>query len=170
VNYIWELPFGPGKRLLHSGPAAWVLGGWQMTGILSAQSGYPFTVSANSTTNNGTGARPNRLCDGALSNPTLNQWFDLSCFAAPAVYTYGDAGRNILRADRYTNFDAGLYRNFALTPFGESARLQFRAELYNLLNHPNFGLPGRNINTVQRAVVVRATDARLIQLGLKLNF
>ena len=110
VNYVWELPFGANKQYLQSGPAAVLLGGWQMTGILSTQSGYPFTVSANSTTNNGTGARPNRLCNGALDSPTLNAWFDVSCFASPIPFNYGTSGRNILRADPFTNFDAGLYQ------------------------------------------------------------
>jgi hypothetical protein len=169
-NYVWEIPIGPGKRFLSTSAAGHVLGGWQLTGILSSQSGYPFTVSANSTTNNGTGARPNRLCAGALEDPTLNRWFNTDCFASPAPFTYGNSGRNILQADRSTNFDSGLYRNFRFPWIGDSGRLQFRAEFYNLLNHPNFGLPGRNINTVQRAVVVRALPPRLIQFGMKLNF
>lgn len=171
VNYVWELPFGGGKRYLQQGAAAALLGGWQMTGILSSQSGYPFTVSANSTTNNGTGGRPDRLCNGSLNSPTLNAWFDISCFASPSPFTYGTSGRNILRADPMTNFDAGLYRNFRISKLGEGGQLQFRAELFNLFNHPNFGLPGRNINTVAtRGVVVRANDARLLQFGLKLYF
>ena len=171
VNYVWELPFGPRKQYLQSGPAAVLLGGWQMTGILSSQSGYPFTVSANSTTNNGTGGRPDRACDGTLENPTLNVWFDVSCFASPAPFRYGNSGRNILYADPFTNFDAGLYRNFRISKLGEGGQLQFRCEFFNVFNHPNFGLPGRNINTVAtRAVVTRAYDARLLQFGLKLNF
>ncbi len=170
VNYVWEIPFGPRKRFLNSGPVALVLGGWQLTGILSTQSGYPYTVTANSVTNNGTGGRPDRLCNGTLSNPSLDRWFDTSCFAAPAIYTYGTSGRNILRADPYTNFDSGLYRNFKVPHLGESGRLQFRAEFYNLLNHPNFGLPVNSINSTTRGVVTAALPARLIQFGLKLNF
>lgn len=171
VNYVWELPFGARKQYLQKGAGAILLGDWQMTGILSTQSGYPFTVSANSTTNNGTGGRPDRLWDGSLESPTLNAWFDVSCFASPIPFAYGNSGRNILRADPFTNFDAGLYRNFRISKLGESGQLQFRAEFFNIFNHPNFGLPGRNINTVAtRAVVVRAYDARLLQFGLKLNF
>ncbi len=158
-NYVWEIPTGPGKRFLSTSVAGRIIGGWQLTGILSSQSGYPFTPSANSTTNNGTGARPNRLCNGTLQTPSLNRWFDTDCFASPAVFTYGNSGRNILRADRATNFDSGVYRNFAFPWIAETGRLQFRAEFYNLMNHPNFGLPGRNINTVVwRQLFLRSDD------------
>jgi hypothetical protein len=169
-NYVWELPFGPGKSRLEKGPLAHILGGWQMTGILELQNGYPYTVSATSRTNNETGGRPDRICDGALSDPTLNRWFDTSCFTTPAQFSYGNSGRNILRADGFKNFDAGLFKNFALPSLGEQARLQFRAEFFNLANHPNFSIPARNINTTTKGVVIAASKPRLIQFGLKLNF
>ncbi|MEO7649443.1 MAG: TonB-dependent receptor, partial [Bryobacteraceae bacterium] len=170
VNYVWEIPFGRTKKYLNTGVAAHLLGGWQLTGILSTQSGYPFTPSATSVTNNGTGGRPNRLCDGRISSPSLDRWFDTTCFVSPTIYTYGNSGRNILRADPYTNFDTGVYRNFNVPKLGESGQLQFRAEFYNLFNHPNFGLPVRSINAANRGVVTVGLPPRLIQFGLKLRF
>ena len=166
-NYVWELPWGPGHGRLDSGPASYILGGWQLTGIIALQSGYPFTVSHGSRTNGAGGGRPDRTCDGRLSNPSLNRWFDTDCFALPGLFQWGDAGRNIVRADGNVSIDVGLYKNFMLT---EELRLQFRAEAFNLPNHANFSIPNRNMRSGGRGVVTQAFEPRRIQFSLKLSF
>ncbi len=163
-NYIWELP-GPQAGFLKH-----LAAGWQMTGIWSMQSGWPFTVDAPSRTNNGTGSRPDRVCDGAWSNPTVGKWFDANCFVTPAIFTYGNSGRNILRTDGPATFDAGLFKNWRLPMLGEGGRLQFRAEFFNLFNHANFGVPARNIGARDVGTVTTAAPGREIQFGLKVNF
>jgi hypothetical protein len=166
-NYVWELPWGPGHGRFETGPASYILGGWQLTGIIALQSGYPFTVSHGSRTNGAGGGRPDRLCDGRLSNQSLNRWFDTDCFAQPGLFLFGDAGRNIVRADGNVSIDVGLYKNFMLT---EELRLQFRAEAFNLPNHANFSIPNRNMRSGGRGVVSRAFDPRRVQFSLKLSF
>jgi type 1 fimbria pilin len=166
-NYVWELPWGPGHGRFDSGPASYILGGWQLTGIIALQSGYPFTVSDRSRTNGAGGGRPDRICDGRLSNPTLNRAFDTDCFTQPGLFQFGTSGRNIIRADGNVSIDVGLYKNFML---GEEARLQFRAEAFNLPNHANFSIPNRNMASGGRGVVSRAFNPRRVQFSLKLSF
>jgi outer membrane receptor protein involved in Fe transport len=164
LNYIWELP-GP-----ETGAIRHLAGGWQMTGLWTMQSGWPFTPSTSSRTNNNEGGRPDRICDGGLSNPTADRWFDVGCFTTPEIYTYGNSGRTILRADNVYNFDLGLFKNFPIVALGEQARLQFRAEFFNLFNHANFGAPQRNIRSGSAGAVTTAAFGREIQFGLKLIF
>ena len=163
-NYIWELP-GPKAGFLKQ-----VVGGWQMTGIWVMHSGWPFTVDAPSRTNNGTGSRPDRVCGGTLSNPTVEKWFNTTCFVTPAIFTYGNSGRNLLRTDGPVTFDSGLFKNWPLPMLGEGGRLQFRAEFFNLFNHANFGPPLRNIGSRDVGRVTTAAAPREIQFGLKINF
>ena len=138
LGYVWEMPLGKGKRYLtRGGLADWVLGGWQTNGILTIQSGLPFSPVLNtSTTNTGTGSRPNY--SGAKINypHTLQQWFDPSVFSIPAPYTYGNAGRDILFGPGRVNWDMSLFKDFVIH---EQTRFEFRAEAFNVFNHPQFG-------------------------------
>jgi hypothetical protein len=135
--------------LRHSFSSAWIYelpwarqqwyGGWMVNGILYLRSGYPFTVTqtANVASVGGpNGNRPNRICDGSLDNPTIDRWFDTSCFVPPAdtTGTFGDSGRNILRGPGQFNIDMSLAKT---TRFGR-VETEFRVEAFNLLNHPQF--------------------------------
>ena len=89
-SWIYELPIARNK----------VYGGWQVSGIMLWRGGLPLTVTTTTgVQSTGTGNRPNRICDGSISNPTIDKWFDTSCFVAPTdlTGTYGNAGRNIIR-------------------------------------------------------------------------
>ena len=163
-SYIWQVP-GPA-----SGAIRHLAGGWEMTGLWTMQSGWPYTPRTSSRTNNGTGGRPDRACDGTLSNPTADRGFDTSCFTDPTIYTYGNSGRTILRGDHSYNFDIGVFKNFPIAALGEEGRLQFRAEFFNLFNHANFGAPERNIRSGSAGAVNVAAFGREIQFGLKLIF
>jgi hypothetical protein len=102
-----------------------------------------------------------------LPNPTIDHWFDVSCFVSPAQFTYGNAGRNILRGPGMMNLDFGLYKNFTIA---ERHRIQFRSEFFNGLNHPNFGLPATTVNVTGAGRILSASPARIIQFGLKYGF
>jgi hypothetical protein len=169
LSYLWELPFGRGKALLDRGGVInWILGGWQTNCILTVQSGLPFSpVLQTSTTNTGTGSRPNVA--GNPSNPhTLQHWFDPAAFSAPSPYTYGNAGRNILFGPGRVNWDMSLFKNFVIH---EQTRFELRAEAFNVFNHPQFGLPNANIGNPQAGQITSTVgNPRQLQMGLRFQF
>lgn len=155
----YELPY-------HHG----VLGGWQLQGIVVLRSGRPFTPTiSRDVANTGIGGqRPIRTGSGTLDNPTLAAWFDKTAFAAPANFTYGNSGVNILREDRFKNLDLSLFKQFRIT---EKARVQFRAEAFNLTNTPSFAAPGTNFDTASGGVVTSTVSTpRNVQFAIKLNY
>ena len=168
ASFGYELPFGPGKRFLDvKGVAGFLTGGWNIQGILSLASGFPFSVTVANVHNTGSfiPQYANRVGDGKLENPTPTRWFDLSAFTQPSLGTQGNAARNILDGPGYKNFDFSVTKNNRLT---ERVNLQFRAEFFNIANHPNFGLPNGNISNTARGTITSVADGRDIQLGLKL--
>lgn len=178
ASYSYLLPFGKGREFLsNSGWATTLLSGWETFGIVTLQTGRPFTVALLSEIDNsGTGRsilgfgandRPNVVGDPHLSNPTTSRWFNTSAFAFSAPGTFGNAGRNILDGPGYQNINASLVKNTALT---ERVNLQFRAEFFNLFNHPNFNLPDNFLGSPTFGVISSAREPRHIQFGLKLLF
>ena len=169
VSYLWELPFGKGKTFLnHGGPIDWILGNWQTNGILTAQTGLPFSpVLQTSTTNTGTSSRPDIIAPVTYPG-TLQQWFSVSSYGIPAQYTYGDAGRDTLRGPHRTNLDLSLFKNFVIK---EQTRFEFRAEAFNVLNHPQFGLPNPNIGNGQAGTITSIVgNPRQLQMGIRFQF
>jgi hypothetical protein len=170
VSYSWELPFGKGKALLNrGGPLDWILGQWQTNGILTVQSGLPFSaVLQTSTTNTGTGSRPNVLGIRPNNPHTLQKWFDTSVYSIPAQYTYGNLGRNTLYGPGRTNWDMSLFKNLVIR---EETRLEFRAEAFNVFNHPQFGLPNPNIGNAQAGQITSIVgNPRQLQMALRFQF
>ncbi len=148
INFIYEIPTPPGFRN-HFGRA--ILGGWQANGIWTLRSGFPFTVQQSNTLNTfNSPVRPDRLGTGTLSNPTVNLWFNpsdfqiVTCNVSYLLNTchYGNSGNGILRGPGFNNFDFGLTKNFRIT---EAMKIQFRAETFNLANHPNFNTPNATL-------------------------
>lgn len=169
LSYIWELPVGKGRALLDRGGILnFVLGGWQTNGILTIQSGLPFSpVLQTSTTNTGTGSRPNVVANPVYPR-TLSRWFDPTAFGTPAAYTYGNAGRNILVGPGRWNWDMSLFKDF---PIRERLKFQFRAEAFNVFNHPQFGLPNQNIGNAQAGQITSTVgNPRQLQGALRLQF
>jgi hypothetical protein len=172
ISYGAALPFGHGKRFLTGahGVADAIIGGWQLTGSLIFRSGLAFTPGVSrDVANTGVGGqRPNRTCSGQLQNPTLAKWFDSSCFTVPANYTYGNSGAGILRSDYLGNVSASLSKQFRLA---ERARLDLRAEAFNLPNAAYFNGPATSIDssTVGR-VTSTSNSPRQMQLAVKVNF
>src|SRR6202011_5649661 len=123
-----------------------LLGGWQINGLLQSQTGLPFTPQLNNTTvNTGTGSRPNRVASGNLSSgQSISHWFDQTAFTSPPLYTFGNAGRDILFGPGRTNLDASLFKDFRVR---ERLTVQFRGESFNVFNHPQFGQPNATIGS-----------------------
>jgi hypothetical protein len=157
-----------------------VLGGWQVNVIASHNSGTPFTVSdsanvalqANSPPISGFPAsRPNVIGDPDSGPRTVEQWVDRSAFERLNIQTqagqFGTAGRNIARGPAYTNIDFALIRDI---PFVHTTRLQVRAEVFNLANHANFGLPVGDLNSPSFGRILSAGPSRLMQFAAKLLF
>jgi hypothetical protein len=173
LSTVYQVPFGKGRKYPKNAGRITdaVAGGWQLTSIVTAQSGAPFSVSlATPTANTGTFTRPNRICDGNLpsSQQTINAFFNTACFVAPPLYTFGNAGRNILIGPGLGTWDLGADKDFALT---ERFGLQFRSEFFNVLNRANFGLPNASIgSTAQGTITSVITNARQIQFALRLHW
>ena len=169
VSYVYELPWGPGKRWASDGGVmAAIIGGWQIAGITTMTTGRPFSVFLQTGVNNGAPSWPDRIGPGTLDNPTVDKWFNTDDFKAPPANTYGNAGRGILYAPGHVNFDTSLSKRFRL--FGRSD-VEFRWDAFNLFNHPGFGFPNQNIgNASAGRITTTIVDNRSMQFALKANF
>jgi carboxypeptidase family protein/TonB-dependent receptor-like protein len=178
LSYVYDLPFGKGRALLADGGlASNILSGWQTLGIVTLQTGRPFTVALlpeidNSNTGRsslgfGANDRPNIVGDPNVSDPSPDRWFNPAAFAFSPRGTFGNAGRNILEGPGFQNVNASLLKNTHLT---ERLNLQFRIEAFNLFNHPNFNLPDNFLGSPTFGQILSAQSPRHIQLGLKLLF
>ncbi|MDW8355748.1 MAG: carboxypeptidase regulatory-like domain-containing protein [Bryobacterales bacterium] len=170
-SFSYELPFGRNKRWLTGvrGLPSVLVSGWRAQGIVLLLSGMPFHPTAPSVHNTGSfiPQYPNRVGNGKLDRRGPNAWFDVSAFRIPPVGTQGNSGRNILDGPETQQFDFSLIKEHAL---GERLRLQFRAEFFNLPNHPNFGLPVTDISSRAAATITSVADGRDIQFGLRLSW
>jgi hypothetical protein len=124
---------------------------------------------ATTTSNTGTFQYPNRICDGNLPSGqrTLQRWFNTSCFTIPAVYTFGNAGRNIIIAPGLATLDFSAHKDFRLT---ERFGLTYRAEFFNSLNKPNFGYPNTSIGGLTAGTITTVGTGRQIQMALRLHW
>ncbi len=170
-SYIYELPFGRGRRFLQAGPASWILGGWQLNGILTLMTGPAINFSSSAPANApGNAQTPNingpfRVTGGV--NDTT--WFDTTMFSAPASNTFGNVGRNAASGPGFFNLDGSLFRQVRLT---ERFSLELRAESFSVTNSPRWQLnnPNTNVNDANFGYIRGAGGNRSMQLGAKLIF
>jgi hypothetical protein len=177
ASFVYELPFGQGKRFGNDWPAAlrWIAGNWQMNGIVTLSRGTPLVVTApNNTQVFSQGQRPNVAGDPKLdgsrsTTEKLAAWFDTRAFTQPAAFTFGNGPRTLpnVRADGIRNIDYSLFKQF---PWGERRRVEFRAEFFNLFNTPNLNQVGRILNSPTFGQALNQLDPRQIQFGLKMQF
>ncbi len=178
LSYQWSLPF-----LQHS--TNWygkVLGNWQLNGIFTAMSGTPFTVfDSNDVSLQGqapeisgfSSNRPNVVGNPNSGPRTAAQWFNVSAFQRitqdpnSPVEQFGNEGRNAVEGPGYVNWDFSAFKNIRLT---ESKELQFRGELFNVLNHTNFRLPVSDIESQTFGQIQSDVSPRVIQVALKFLF
>ena len=171
VSFVYQIPLSTAA----GGPLAsrWVraaLAQWQAGGNFTAQSGAPFTVNiASDQANVGAGPaqRPNLAGDPNSGPKQPDQWFNTAVFSLPALYTFGDAPRNAVIGPGLREFDFSLQKEITVK---EPARLQFRAEAYNLTNAANFNIPNRTAFTANFGRISSAQDSRQLQFALKLVF
>jgi hypothetical protein len=167
TSFIYDLPIGGfGPDVVRA-----ILRDWQLGGVFSAQTGVPLTptVSPNPANTTGT-ARPDRLADGNLPSDerSIDRWYDVSSFRAAAQFTYGSAGRNIIRAPGLVNMDLLISRGFPL--FGRY-RVDIRGELYNVANAVHLGRPEMNILSPNAGrITSTARPPRQVQIGARLSF
>jgi hypothetical protein len=173
---VYQLPFGQGRQF----GSHWnrvtdaVLGGWSFAPIFTASTGLPLNVTVNGSPSN-TGAttsvdRPNVVGNWQLSNPSAAEWFNTAAFVANAPFTYGNAGRNIIRAPGLVNLDLALHKSFRIT---ERVSAQLRLESFNATNTPALGSPNTVLgNPLFGQITATATgsSSRDNQLGLKIVF
>jgi hypothetical protein len=169
ISGSYALPFGKGKPL----------GGWQFNTIVTLLSGFPFTpVIGSNQSGDGDTRDPDRpSLNPAFSGPVVsgnpNEWYNPNAFTLPTPGTYGNLGRGVYSGPGLTNVDASLFKDTAIS---EHARLQFRAEVFNLLNTANFGTPNATvfsngaISPSAGLITATTTTSRQIQFGLKLIF
>jgi hypothetical protein len=170
---LFQLPFGKGRRWLDQGGVVGaVLGGWELGSLVAIQTGFPLTISSGTDRSN-TGAgfdRPNLVGVANFEGDerTTDRWFNTGAFQLQALGTHGTAGRNIVIGPGLFQWDASLLKNFNFT---ERTYLQFRFEVFNAANHPNWGNPNinRSSSAFGRITGTRGT-MRELQFGLKLYF
>jgi hypothetical protein len=183
-NFTWDLPFAKGQ----GGFSEAFIGGWALSGIVTVQSGNPFTPgiqgnwSGNRNVREGM-ERPNLLSGFNASNIILggpDQYFDPKAFALPTRGTFGNMGRNVLIGPGISTVDLSFTKRFPLGLLGDGGRLQLQADFFNILNHANFNLPSRVVfagvsptesplSTAGR-ISSTTTSSRQLQLGLRLNW
>jgi hypothetical protein len=164
ISYVYELP----------GENKWTKN-MELRGITTLQSGQPFTpilrFDNSNTGNTGQGSgfdRPNLLENPRLSDRGPDRWFDTGAFAVPQPYTFGNAGRNILRGPAYASFDVSLTRQI---PLSDGARLTIEAQVFNLFNRANFDIPELYVDdpgTFGR--ITSAKAPRQMQLAARISF
>ena len=178
AHALVELPFGADRRWLSGGALGVLFSGWQLSGIVSMQSGAPFDVVISDPANRlgvtpGTTVwRPDLVDDPRMAHPTADGWIDPAAFAVPqnpdGTYRYGNHGRNSLQGPGYFNLDAGLTRDFRL---GSNRRLQIRWEVFNVTNHPSYALPSANLGSADFGTIRSTVSTpRQMQFGLKFLF
>jgi hypothetical protein len=181
INGIWDLP-----KPRFSGPAAWALSGWELGTIFQANTGQPFTVILGGDplglNNVDPFDFPDRLggpgCQSLVNPGNPNSYIKLQCFAFPNPVTrLGTAGRNILIGPGLLSLDTSVFKNNPIRRISETFNVQFRVEMFNVLNHANFNPPTDNEtvfdgsgNPVPGAGLVDSTSttSRQIQFALKL--
>jgi hypothetical protein len=179
IGYVYEFPFGHGKKWLTSGVPMHVLGGWQTNGLFGAYQGRQFMFSASSASLNmpGNAQTPDQV------KPVVEKlgkagddgtWFDTTAYARPTGARFGTVGRNTGRGPGVVNMDLSLFRTFKLS---ERFNLQFRAESFNLSNTPHFANPNANANsstfgkiTATQSAADAVGRSREMRFGLRLGF
>jgi len=185
TSFLYELPMGHGKRFLGnaSGAVDQVVGGWQVASIVSLSTGNYFTVlDGNGNFANADGGaggvsqRPNQVGDPNATPCVPGTRFNTCAFADPPLGSFGNVGRNTIEGPGYRTWDFSTFKNFSIT---ERAKMEFRAEFFNVLNHSNFlfarsgpqsGNNATTLGTSQFGFVSAARDPRQIQFALKFSF
>jgi hypothetical protein len=185
ISGTYNLPFGHGKTFMSSAPRIVdeLLGEWILSGVATMKSGLPYTPTISlDRANTGASSEHAQVVGTPFTTNNVSCWFytsaNPSCvsqypsvsnaFGLPALYTYGDAGRNILTAERLMQLDVSLLKDF---PVHESLHVQFRAEFFNIFNHPVFAAPVSNVDISSGGQVSSTLNSdRILEFALKIIF
>jgi Carboxypeptidase regulatory-like domain len=177
ANGLYEVPIGKGKSFsTGSRIGDYIVGNWQINSIFTFRNGQPYTIidGADIANIGNTGyEHANVVGNPTLSNKTKSEWFNTAAYAIPAQYTYGDGGRNTQQYQRWLNLDASVIRSFPFNALSEQMHFEFRAEAFNLANHPIFGQPGNDLNNPSTFGSIGTNQAnlnRILQVSGKIVF
>jgi hypothetical protein len=173
ANAVYSLPFGKATQgWVHS-----VASGWRASGILTIQSGAPFTVNLSSASgqdvahiglvNGNNIERPDLISNPNAGPKTSAEWFNTAAFVLPVQNSFGTAGRNVVTGPGLASLDLSMQKESTIH---ERWKLQFRLDLYNSLNRANFDLPGRIFGAANFGVITSAEDPRELQFAVKVLF
>jgi hypothetical protein len=171
ASFVYALPFGRGKRFLSTSSRLedFVLGGWQVNGIGTIQSGLPYSIYGTDTdTLIGTNMQRADILHSPLPkgfHQTANEWFDTTAFAQPAPGIFGTSRRNILLDAHSNQWDLSLFKNFSIV---ESVKFQLRGEAFNALNRTNLGVPNTDVNSPTFGAISSAGAGRIMQVAGKI--
>jgi hypothetical protein len=173
LGFAWDVPYEEAR----DGALGALLSNWQLSGVVTLQTGRPFTVAmlpeidiSNTGRANlgfGNNDRPNVVGDPSLSDPTSQRWFNTDAFSFPQFGTFGNSGRNTVEGPGYQNVNAALMKR---VPLGSGANLQLRLEAFNLFNHTNLNQPDNFLGSPTFGQILSAQSPRRIQLGAKVLF
>jgi hypothetical protein len=185
TSFVYQLPIGRGKRVLTDSSKAlnMLVGGWQVTGVVTFQQGFPMSILAGDTTGllDSFGVnRANKVGNNSGFQKSLKEWFNTAAFTQPAPNEFGNGGRNTITMPGINNWDIGILKDFAFT---ERLNLQLRLETFNTWNHPQFfpdpltpAFAGggttvvNNVNASNFGAITAAAPGRVVQLGGKFTF
>ena len=172
TGFVYELPFGRGRRFALQGWRNQLAGGWRLAGVVRLQSGMPLAITQITNFNSFAGygtQRPNRIGDPNLPavQRSLAEWFNVAAFSTASQFTIGNSSRNPVRGPGYQDADLMLGKTFNLA---ERFNLEFRAEAFNLSNTPPLGQPNGVLGNPAFGSITSALDPRVFELGLKLHF
>lgn len=166
LSYVYQLPVKTANKVANA-----IVANWTFSGIATFDNGFPFGPRMNfDNANIGVADQfPNVVGDpNAIDERTVQRWFNTQAFAIPPAFTFGNAGRNIMRGPASSNWDVSLGKKW---PIKEEKALDFRAEAFNVLNHPVFDVPNIDMNTPQFGTISRTRNrGRSIQFQLKFIF
>jgi hypothetical protein len=173
TSFIYELPFGPGRKFESGGALGAIVGGWSVNGILTLSGGRPFTVTTTDQAGTGPGriARANCIGDPVPDgfNQTLDSWMDPAAFAPTTARTYGNCANNTVRGPGSKSMNLSVFRSINL---GDQKRVELRVETFNLFNWVNYGFPAANISNLGTfgRITTSLGDQREIQIAAKFYF
>ncbi len=186
ANYVYELPFGHGKSMLNQGALAWIFGNFRTSGVYTYYSGHPFQVNTGSLNTNLDPFGEATATPNLVGKPKLvgdpDCWFygsksklcaiqspgTTDAYVAAPAGVVGNVGRNTLRGPRISVFDASLLKEF---PIREAANVEFRWEVFNVANTPEFGQPNGNITSgAVGQITTLSGDPRVMQFALRFSF
>jgi hypothetical protein len=175
VSYVWEVPTPKSLPAL----ARYIVGGWRSSGIVTLRGGFPFSVrSGRDYSYSGNGLDRADLVGNPFlpsdrpKQEKLYQWFDPKAFSYNAPGTFGNSGRDILRAPGTENVDFSMIKSFPLRlgPLAERQRIEFRAEFFNLFNRANFNAPTSRVSSSLNGRILSAKDPRILQFAVRYSF